>query len=387
MRGQRRKSALAVGIICLFAAGCGQRTDQAVLINDAAESTEPVTGETDTSQTDTETVLQETETAMRGNKISEQSFDVDLAPLGKVSFSSYTPVEKQGDVIFAIEQQGTEIAELESMESDDQRKNDQFCAVEAVSFPDYDGDGANDIITICSYQPENGDKFLEARIYKGNTSGQFTLEKELSMETNAALTEMTVDSVKQFIGAVDTANSGSSSKSMEGWQQAYIDHIRTHTADEGQEYDLIYLDADDVPELVEIGNCEAAGCRILNFYNGRIQETQLGRLYFTYIEKENLLCNSEGLMGYYYDNVYSIKDGVLTLIGNGEYWFASEMGDALDENGEPLYEYSWNGTKVSKEEYEQDLRAIYDTDKAKEGYQWDDAYSAEKIIEVLEGMK
>ena len=221
----------------------------------------------------------------------------------------------------------------------------------------------------------------------GNASGQFTLEKELSKETNAALTEMTIDSVKQFIGAVDTANSGSSSKSMEGWQQAYIDHIRTHTADEGQEYDLIYLDADDVPELVEIGNCEAAGCRILNFYNGRIQETQLGRLYFTYIEKENLLCNSEGLMGYYYDNVYSIKDGVLTLIGNGEYWFASEMGDALDENGEPLYEYSWNGTKVSKEEYEQDLRAIYDTDKAKEGYQWDEAYSTEKIIEVLEGMK
>lgn len=303
-----------------------------------------------------------------------------------MSFSSYAPAEKQGDVIFTIEQQGTEIAELEGMESDNRRKNDQFYAVEAVSFPDYDGDGAADIITICSYQPENGDKFLEARIYKGNASGQFTLEKELSKETNAALTEMTVDSVKQFIGAVDTANSGSS-KSMEGWQQAYIDHIRTHTADEGQEYDLIYLDADDVPEVVEIGNCEAAGCRILNFYNGRIQETQLGRLYFTYIEKENLLCNSEGLMGYYYDNVYSIKDGVLTLIGNGEYWFASEMGDALDENGEPLYEYSWNGTKVSKEEYEQDLRAIYDTDKAKEGYQWDEAYSTEKIIEVLEGMK
>ena len=386
MRGQRIKSALAVGMFCLFIIGCGQTKDQAVQVNETAESTEPVASETDTKQADTETVLQETETAMRGNKISEQSFDVDLAPLGKVSFSSYAPAEKQGDVIFVIEQQGTEIAELEGMESDNQRKNDQFCAVEAVSFPDYDGDGANDIITICSYQPENGDKFSEARIYKGNTSGQFILEKELSMETNAALTEMTIDSVKQFIGAVDTANSGSS-KSMEGWQQAYIDHIRTHTADEGQEYDLIYLDADDVPELVEIGNCEADGCRILNFYDGRIQETQLGRLYFTYIEKENLLCNSEGLMGYYYDNVYSIKDGVLTLIGNGEYWFASEMGDVLDENGEPLYEYSWNGTKVSKEEYEQDLRAIYDTDKAKEGYQWDDAYSGEEMVAVLEGMK
>ena len=185
MRGQRIKSALAVGSICLFAAGCGQRTDQAVLINDAAESTEPVTGETDTSKTDTETVLQETETAMRGNKISEQSFDVELAPLGKVSFSSYAPAEKQGDVIFTIEQQGTEIAELEGMESDNRRKNDQFYAVEAVSFPDYDGDGAADIITICSYQPENDDKFLEARIYKGIASGQFTLEKELSKETKA----------------------------------------------------------------------------------------------------------------------------------------------------------------------------------------------------------
>ena len=94
---------------------------------------------------------------MRGNKISEQSFDVDLAPLGKVSFSSYAPAEKQGDVIFTIEQQGTEIAELEGMESDNRRKNDQFYAVEAVSFPDYDGDGAADILSlihISKWQPK-----------------------------------------------------------------------------------------------------------------------------------------------------------------------------------------------------------------------------------------
>ena len=76
---------------------------------------------------------------------------------------------------------------------------------------------------------------------------------------------------------------------------------------EGQQgYTLIYLDNDDIPELVEVGKSEASGVRIVNYSNGSVHVNGLSRLYFTYIEGKNLLCNSDGLMDSYYDYIYLI---------------------------------------------------------------------------------
>lgn len=83
----------------------------------------------------------------------------------------------------------------------------------------------------------------------------------------------------------------------ESWPQAYIDYLAHDSDIAGQNgYVLIYIDADEIPELVEIGADEATGCRIINFSDGAAHVTQLNRLYFSYIERENLLCNSEGNM-------------------------------------------------------------------------------------------
>ena len=73
------------------------------------------------------------------------------------------------------------------------RSNETFNKVEAVSFPDYNSDGFNDIIIICSYSPASGPKtgtgYPEVRIYSGKADGSFTLERSLSENANSALAE------------------------------------------------------------------------------------------------------------------------------------------------------------------------------------------------------
>lgn len=97
----------------------------------------------------------------------------------------------------------------------------------------------------------------------------------------------------------------------ESWPQAYIDYLAHDSDIAGQNgYVLIYIDADEIPELVEIGADEATGCRIINFSDGAAHVTQLNRLYFSYIERENLLCNSEGNMDYYYDERRGLRESI-----------------------------------------------------------------------------
>lgn len=169
------------------------------------------------------------------------------------------------------------------------------------------------------------------------------------------------------------------------WKQAYIDYLQYDSESEYMDgYNLIYLDDDDIPELVEVGNCAAAGCRIINYSNGTVHVTWLSRLYFTYIERKNLLCNSEGNMDCYYDVVYSIIDGEMQTIAQGFYGAEDNSNVQYDAAGNPIYYYEWNGVRMTQEEYERELSKVYDVDRAVDGYQYDNLYTVEEMIEVIE---
>lgn len=316
--------------------------------------------------------------------IEEQSFEVELNSLGKVTFASYAPDMGQNpmeDVTFVLLKDETVIDTLAGMKTENVRTGERFLAVEAVSFPDYNGDGINDIITICSYTPTGGmeEELVEARIYTGDDEGNFALEWELSETANSALAEKTVQSVLGFLGADGDGNS----QGEDTWQQAYIDYIVSKGSDSGGEYGLIYLDEDDIPELVRIGGCEADGCQIVSWYAGMVYESPLRRLNFSYIEKENLLCNSEGLMGYYYDIVYRLEEGKLVEVAAGYYGIEDNSEVQFDETGEPVYWYEWNGKEMSSEEYQQKLQEVYDESKAKDVYNWGETYGSQEMTALL----
>ncbi len=174
----------------------------------------------------------------------------------------------------------------------------------------------------------------------------------------------------------------------DNWRQAYIDYIKnTLEPEEWDRYRLIYVDEDNIPELVAIGKYEVQGCKICNYWDGKVFETQLTRLYFSYIEKENLLCNSEGRMDYYYDLVFSIVDGKMNRIAAG-YWGAQDNSNIqLDEEGYPIYQYQWNDVEMSEKEYNENLNDVYDKSKASDGYNKENCFSAEEIKEKIREIK
>ena len=84
------------------------------------------------------------------------------------------------------------------------------------------------------------------------------------------------------------------------WNEGYLAYLEEKMPEDMMDmsFALIYVDDDDVPELVIDSGFETGGCQILSFYDGTVRELQTARLYFTYIEKSGLLNNSEGRMGY-----------------------------------------------------------------------------------------
>ena len=318
--------------------------------------------------------------------IKDQTFDVELKPLGEVKFASYSPDTEQeplADAEFVVWKDNKVSSILDGPFPDNIRSNESFNSVEAVSFPDYNSDGYNDIIIICSYSPASGPDagtgYSEARIFRGDAKGSFTFEKELSEQTNSALAEINVKSVLGFLGAdrpmpVDAKSS---------WQQAYTDYLQAQDAGMWEGYRLIYIDEDDIPEIAAFGSSEAVGSKIISYGDGRVYETQLSRLNFSYIERGSLLCNSDGHMDSYYDVVYRMEHGQLTQIAAGYYGAQDNSNVQLDQDGEPIYQYQWEGELMSKEEYDKALHAVYDTAKVKKESLVKEFYSADEIIEDI----
>ena len=146
---------------------------------------------------------------------------------------------------------------------------------------------------------------------------------------------------------------------MQDWQEAYAEYIEDFKWKEGAKYSLIYVDEDDIPELlIDDAGGESYGCLILTFHNGVTDVLQTWRRGFTYIEKENLLNNSSGIMGHYYDRIWSIENGKWVYVTGGE-WFMT-MGDDDQE----YFDYQWEGDPVGEEEYEEKLAEVYDREQA-----------------------
>ena len=335
-------------------------------------------------------------------KIKDQSFEITFAPWGEVTFASYMPAENgepMADVTFRVVQDGKLLMTLSGLSYDNIRANQCFLSVDAVSFPDFDADGYMDLITIASYDfssgPDVGKGYTEARIYSGNEYGYFVYERSMSENANSALAELTVGNILDFLGygsgqasagrqnELDIYEETTDTQNGTAWNDAYIEILKNANPYQWSGFTLIYLDDDDVPELIMAGIDEATGNVLVAYTEDGVKENQLNRLYFSYIERGNQLCNSEGLMDYYYDLVFRLQDGQLVLTDAGYYGAEDNTNRQFDENGEPIYQYQWNGEQVTKDEYAKELNAVYDQSRAVRCYDWDELYSAEELIAEL----
>lgn len=171
---------------------------------------------------------------------------------------------------------------------------------------------------------------------------------------------------------VDNDDSETNKVKSEQWKKLYIDYIQkngkikdsfNHYIDI---YKLVDINGDEIPELYINYGTTAGGDALCSYHNGKLIEQRMYNYGLSYMEGQNLFCDSGGHMDRYYDKIYSIKDDKFVLLYEGEYGAEDNSNLQRDENGYIIYSYKWNGKEVSsKSEYDKLLNDVYQKEQAK----------------------
>ena len=314
-------------------------------------------------------------------KIGDQTFHTNIKGIGEVEFISNTPntnESKYADATFEIEKDGKTYEKLPGYEKNNIRKDKVFQSVDAVSFQDCNSDNADDIIIINSYKVNKNVK-TESRIYIQGSDQKFTLDKDLSTRVNENGSLATVADIVDYLKQEESNTAEISSKSeqknsgqeasSDEWKQAYINWVNQRP---DWTYVLFDVNGDDIPEIAAHSGNMADGGAVGTYANGKVQEIPIARGGLISVQGQNVVDNSDGHMGRYYDYVYKIDDGRWVQIGDGEYGDDGDTTMETDKYGNSTikFVYTWNGEKVSEDEYSANLKKLIDVDLADEiGYQ------------------
>ena len=145
------------------------------------------------------------------------------------------------------------------------------------------------------------------------------------------------------------------------WQEAYAAYIDSAAAADYDGYALLYINEDNIPEMVAADRAGTRGLSILLFQNGQWVEKRFFRQEVSYMERENMLCDSSGILGRFYDTVYSISGGRLNVVVEGTYGLPE---DAPADAGEESYVYVWADAEVSAAGYRDGLAFVFDNERA-----------------------
>lgn len=326
-------------------------------------------------------------------KIGDQTFHTNIKGIGEVEFISNTPntnESKYADATFEIERDGKTYEKLPGYEKNNIRKDKVFQSVDAVSFQDCNSDNADDIIIINSYK-ENENVKIESRIYIQGSDQKFTLDKDLSTRVNENGSLATVADIVDYLKQEESNTAEISSKSeqknsgqeasSDEWKQAYINWVNQRP---DWTYVLFDVNGDDIPEIAAHSGNMADGGAVGTYANGKVQEIPIARCGLISVQGQNVVDNSDGHMGRYYDYVYKIDDGRWVQIGDGEYGDDKDTTMETDKYGNSTikFVYTWNGEKVSEDEYSANLKKLIDVDLADEiGYQ---EVSSSQIISQIQ---
>ena len=151
------------------------------------------------------------------------------------------------------------------------------------------------------------------------------------------------------------------------WKAAYrkfiIDRDNYELTNDSAEFWLAYINSDDIPELVIDTHVTAGGCYILTYHDGKVNYEIIGSNGISwYIAKHNLLLNSAGQQGNYYDDVYSISHGEWNRVYHAENYELPSKNYDVDQ--ELIQSYYINNQRVTKEEYNLTLNSYFDKSNA-----------------------
>lgn len=357
-----------------------------------AETKKEDTKKTPEKESNSKDTKKTPEKESNSKKIEDQTFHTNIKGIGEAEFISNTPntnESKYADATFEIEKDGKTYEKLPGYEKNNIRKDKVFQSVDAVSFQDCNSDNADDIIIINSYKVNKNVK-TESRIYIQGSDQKFTLDKDLSTRVNENGSLATVADIVDYLKQEESNTAEISSKSeqknsgqeasSDEWKEAYINWVNQRP---DWTYVLFDVNGDDIPEIAAHSGNMADGGAVGTYANGKVQEIPIARCGLISVQGQNVVDNSDGHMGRYYDYVYKIDDGRWVQIGDGEYGDDGDTTMETDKYGNSTikFVYTWNGEKVSEDEYSANLKKLIDVDLADEiGYQ--EVSSSEIISQI-----
>ena len=150
-----------------------------------------------------------------------------------------------------------------------------------------------------------------------------------------------------------------------GWASSYLNEIFAGEAPTDMtKAGFMDVNDDGQPELWMDYGYGYAGGEVFATDGSTTDKVYLSHGAAYTIKGSNLLHTVGGHMGGYYDTVYQLENGKFVTAAEGSY---GEMEDMQrNENDEPVYEYYWNGNQVEKDQYEQNLKEVFEQEKAED---------------------
>lgn len=295
------------------------------------------------------------------NCIVEQTFEVELSEYnGKVWFVPYAPSENGQDFRMQIVQNGEVLKEINAYVPED-LAGKKFSSLDAVTFYDMNYDDITDIMLIETY----GDKTFTA-VYYGyddeyGSGPFFLLESQLSETLSDSVEPLTVSAIRGFLSG------GKKNGEFTDYREAYQAVSRQYEMEGTNEkkYDLIYVDDDDIPELVAAVNGYYVS--LYTYDNGKVYTLMddwgygaMGNAGYEYIPECNRLRNyNTDFAGAILYTTYmtigrqkSIEVSVEIETYNFDDANKNGMPDKNEEESLGKYSVSYvNGEEISEEEY------------------------------------
>lgn len=169
----------------------------------------------------------------------------------------------------------------------------------------------------------------------------------------------------------DNSSNGSSnsSSSKSDWKQLYIEYIQNTTYFDS--FSLIYLNDDDIPEIVGRGVDVATGTQIFWINNSKVINHNLGYGPMEYYDRGGLVHGNHMYGGRYNDGVYNFANGDLLRL-----YTSYAM---MNEEGQFIYR-DQDGNEIDKDQYFEELNKVFDSSRAVSPDVW---YSEDEIIQMI----
>lgn len=295
--------------------------------------------------------------------LPRRSTRVDLGSAGEYTLAVYAPdPQREGqDVTFSLLKDGGFVRNLEGVTQDNLRGDLIFDYVQSVDFLDINHDGETDMAAVVIYKDRSRDnaRTEEARVFLGGGSGLLTYNSALSGRVNSAVQNRTsVEVVDYLLGRSD-----GKTRTWTSWQNAFAAYLLEQDAADWKGFSLIQVSEDGTPSLVGVSARKGNGTTLIGYSSGgQLTCRRFAREGVSYQSRDNLLRNSSGILGQFYDDIYNISDGSYVAEMTGTYG-SDTVTVRKDEDGIPVYSYNWQGSDVGLRGYQEGLNFVFDTSR------------------------